>query len=96
MNKRITKYLGDNNILADEQNGFRADRSCKDHIITLNSLIRNNDSVFTAYIDLRKCFGFIDRDMMLYKLLLNEIDSKMYQSVKKIYSSSTSCVRINN
>ena len=30
MNKRVTKYLEQNNILADEQNGFRSNRSCKD------------------------------------------------------------------
>ena len=68
MNKRITKYLEQNNILADEQNGLRSNRSCEDHVFTLNSILRNNDSDLTAFIDLRKCFDFIDRDMMLYKL----------------------------
>ncbi len=53
-------------------------------------------SVFAAYIDLRKCFDFIDRDMMLYKLLLNNIDGKIYDSIKSIYRHSTSCVRIND
>ncbi|VDI60354.1 Hypothetical predicted protein [Mytilus galloprovincialis] len=33
--------------------------------------------------------------MMLYKLLLNKIDGKLYNSVKSIYQSSESCVRIN-
>lgn len=33
--------------------------------------------------------------MMLYKLLLNNIDGKLYKSVKNIYQSSESCVRIN-
>lgn len=56
MNKRLTKFLEQNDILADEQNGFRRNRSCEDHVFTLNSIVRNNDNVFTAYIDLRKCF----------------------------------------
>ena len=40
-NARIQKYLEENNILADEQNGFRASRSCIDHIFVLCSILRN-------------------------------------------------------
>jgi hypothetical protein len=51
--------------------------------------------VFTAYIDLKKCFDYIDRDMLRYKLLINNIDGKLYNSIN-IYASSVSCIRINN
>jgi hypothetical protein len=95
LNKRLTEYLEGANILADEQNGFRSKRSCEDHVFSLNSIIRNNKSVFTAFIDLKRCFDYIDRDMLLYKLLNNNIDGKMYNSIKSIYASSSSCVRIN-
>ena len=81
-NKRITKYLEENNILAGEQNGFRTDRSCQDHVFTLNSVIRNNTTVFAAFIDLQKAFDFVDRNMLLYKLLLSNINGKMYDSIK--------------
>jgi len=96
IDRRLQQYLNSNDILADEQNGFRADRSCQDHIFVLNSIIKNNPVVFTAFIDLRKCFDFIDRDMMLYKLLLNGISGKVYNAIKNIYQSSISCVKINN
>lgn len=56
INKRLTTYLETNGVLADEQNGFRAKRSCEDHIFTNNSIIRNNNSVFAAFIDLKKMF----------------------------------------
>ena len=32
---------------------------------------------------------------MLFKLLLNGIDGKVYNSVKSVYQSSESCIRIN-
>lgn len=38
INKRLTSYLDDNAILAEEQNGFRSGRSCEDHIFTLEVL----------------------------------------------------------
>ena len=95
INHRLVTYLENNDTLADEQNGFRRNRSCEDHIFTLNSVIKNNYSVFAAFIDLKKCFDFIDRDMMLYKLLLNNINGKLYNSIKSVYHSSESCVRLN-
>ena len=52
INKRLLGYLENNNILGDEQNGFRSNRSCEDHVFVLNSLIRNKANVFTAFIDL--------------------------------------------
>ncbi|XP_060600600.1 uncharacterized protein LOC132754030 [Ruditapes philippinarum] len=87
INKRITFYLENENLLADEQNGFRRGRSCEDHIFTLNSLARNQDNLHTAFIDLRKAFDFVDRDMLFYKLLLNGIEGKVYNAVKMTYRS---------
>ena len=95
INNRLTTYLEENDLLSDEQNGFRSGRSCEDHVFTLNSIIRNNSTVFATFIDLKKAFDFIDRDMLLYKLLLNKIDGKIYESIKSIYANTTACVRIN-
>lgn len=53
INKRLTRYLDENEILEDEQNGFRRNRSCEDHVFSLNGIIHNNTTVFTAFIDLR-------------------------------------------
>lgn len=39
LNNRLVSYLEDNNLIVDEQNGFRRERSCADHVFTLNSII---------------------------------------------------------
>ena len=65
INKRLSYYLETNNVIADEQNGFRPNRSCEDHIFTLNSILWNKPSVFAMFIDLKKAFDFIDRDLLL-------------------------------
>ena len=42
INSRIVKHLDNEDIIVDEQNGFRGgDRSCIDHIFILNSLCAN-------------------------------------------------------
>ena len=38
LNDRLTLYLNENNILNENQAGFRKDYSCTDHIFTLHSL----------------------------------------------------------
>ena len=35
LNNRIKQYLKTNNLLCEEQNGFRKGRSCQDHILYL-------------------------------------------------------------
>ena len=95
INKRLSKYLDENDILAEEQNGFRKARSCEDHIFTLNSIIRNNKETFATFIDLKKAFDFVDRDLLLYKLLLIHVDGKVYNTIKNMYSNTSACVRIN-
>ena len=87
-------------IIVDEQNGFRADRSL-DYMFCISSVIRNNiiekSSVFAAFIDMRKAFDWINRDMLLYKILFQfGISGKLYGAIKSLYSFSEAYIKINN
>lgn len=98
---RLKTYLEENGLLADEQNGFRSKRSCEDHVCTASTIIRNrvlnkqDTKSFWIFIDLQKAFVFVDRNILLYKLLSNNIDGKFYKSIKAILSDTSSCVKIN-
>ena len=58
LNGRLQTYLENNNILVNEQNGFRASRSCIDHIFVLVSVLRNRKQLgkdtFLAFIDYKQ------------------------------------------
>ena len=99
INNRLTRYLEDNNLYADEQNGFRGDRNCIDHIFSLTSIIKNRKnrglSTYIAYIDAEKAFDRVDRELLLYKLLNIGIGGRMYDNIKNIYTGTTSCVNVN-
>ena len=41
MNERLVRFCDENQILVDEQNGFRKHRSCNGHLFSLTSIIRN-------------------------------------------------------
>ena len=41
LNNRVTQYCDLLNIIVDEQNSFRKERSCVDHTYILTSIIKN-------------------------------------------------------
>ena len=100
LNSRLNDYLENNNILVDQQNGFRKNRSCEEHIFVLSSAIKNrlNDkkSTFAAFIDLSKAFDSVNREFLFYKLLVNDINGHFYYAVKALYNGTKCCVNINN
>ena len=82
LNKRLQTYLEENKILVNEQNGFRASRSCIDHIYVLVSVLRNRKELgqdtFLAFIDYKKAFDSVDRNLLPYKLAKMGINGRMY------------------
>ena len=100
LNNRLLSYLENNGLLVDEQNGFRSDRSCQDHVFTACTIIKDRlaqkKSTFSTFIDLQKAFDYVDRDALLYKLLINKVDGKFYNSVRAMYTGTEASVKLNN
>ena len=99
LNSRVSAYLEDSKIL-EEQNGFRKDRSCEDHIFVLSSLIKSkkaeNKSAFPSFIDVSKAFDCINNDFLYYKLIKNNIGGKIYYAIQELYKETLSCVQLSN
>ncbi len=99
LNDRLVSHLNKNKILHDEQNGFRGGRSCVDHIFTLTSMIKNKiqtkQEIYACYVDFRKAFDLLDRDLMLFRFLEYGVDGKFYHVIKGIYHRAQCAVRIN-
>ncbi len=70
INIRVLNVLNKCDELCDEQNGFRGDRSCTDHIFVLHSIVSQRLnmklSTFATYIDFSKAFDGISREMLLH------------------------------
>ena len=102
LNQRIQKHLENNNLLAEEQNGCRVNRSCEDHIFSLDSVInikkKQNESVYVAFIDFSKAFDLVNREQLLLQVLKNNtcINGNVYWAIKAIYKFTESRVNINN
>ena len=96
---RITTYLETNNKLCNEQNGFRPQRSCLDHIFTINNTCKIRKKLrqdtFLCFIDYQKAFDYVNHSLMYHKLLNIGITGNIYKSITKIYENPKSCVQLN-
>ena len=74
--ERISGYLETSDKLANEQNGFRPERSCVDHIFTLCDLLRIRKAhkleTFCSFVDFKKAFDLVNHNLLYYKLLMGE------------------------
>ena len=52
-------------------------------------------STFAAFVDMQKAFDWVDRDLLFYKLLCNNVNGKIYRAIQSLYTNTISCVRLN-
>ena len=57
---------------------------------------RKDRSLFIASIDLKAAFHSVDRDCLWHILHSNGIPSKIVRVLERLYTDTSSCVRINN
>ena len=98
--KRLTEWLESNNIIHDEQNGFRKDRGCVDHLYSFSSIVQNRKlckkPTFACFIDARKAFDRVNRDCLWFKLRSLGIHGNLYNSIKSLYVDVKCAVKIND
>ena len=90
-----------NNLLSDTQNGFRAGRSCIDHIYSLVTILRNrkseNKQTFLCFVDFRRAFDSVNH-VLLFHILSSKfgIAGKMYNSLLSLYRDPQTRIVLNN
>jgi hypothetical protein len=100
LNERLNKFLQHNDILLENQAGFRSDYSTADHIFTLNSLIEilrhYKKKICCIFIDFSQAFDSVWRVGLWKKLLSYNINGKFFQVVRNMYSNIKSCISRDN
>ena len=73
LNVRFSQWIDENNIVVDEQNGFRRNRSCLEHIYAVYTVInkwkQQKQSTFVCFVDAKKAFDTVHRDCLWSKLM---------------------------
>ena len=100
LNTRLYSYLTSEDILGNEQAGFRPQHSTLDHIFALHILskfyIDQKKQLFCAFVDYSKAFDFIDRVHLWTKLLASNVNGKVFNIIRNMYENAKSQVLFKN
>ena len=108
INERLTKFADINDIIGEEQAGFRAGYSTQDHIFTLHAIIesylnqlnniptKKRPYLYCAFIDYQKAFDLVDRQCLWTKLLACNIKGRIMKLIFNLYQNTKACVKLNN
>ena len=92
-------WLEENDLISDEQNGFRKLRNCIDHIHSLYSIVQNRllqqNETFCCFVDAQKAFDSLSRECLRYKLQSLGIQGRFYNAIKSLYTDVKFSVRVN-
>ena len=97
LNDRLYSFLDDNGLLGYEQGGYRKGHSTTQHIFSLHSLInlylQKKKKLYCLFVDYRKAYDKIQRNLLWDKLLKLGIQGKIVDVVKNLYIKAKSCVK---
>ena len=91
LNARLEKYILKNELIRNEQIGFKAGCRTPDHIFKLKTIIdkylNKSKKVYACFIDLRKAFDSVIHSALFLKLLRAKIGGKFLALLKSLYSN---------
>ena len=102
LHDRVSDWAETNDIIVEEQAGFRKSYSTIDHIFTIYSMVQRQfdkgQKLYVAFVDFRKAFDFVNRDALWHIIDKTGIrkNSKMYNALRAMYKNVLSSVRCGN
>ena len=98
LQKRLHKYMENNDLYNIYQAGFRPNYKTSDHIFTIKTLINKylhkcKKPIFACFVDFTKAFDLVWHSALLTKLLDLKIGGNLYKTIKYMYSNSKFVVK---
>src|SRR5215469_16162091 len=86
------------NLIGEEQGGFRKGRGCLDQVFVVKSLCEKfrekGREVYMAFMDLEKAYDRIDREALWKVVHKYGIRGKLLDAMKGLYIDSRACVKV--
>ena len=98
---RLTEFKKKHCKDPKEQLGFQKGAQTNDHVLTLKTIIdkytkKQKTNLLACFVDLRKAFDTVARDLLLYKLVKLGIRGNFFSVIENMYNNSLSKIKINN
>ena len=90
--------VGERNLVAEEQGGFRRGRGCRDQLLTLMLLgqikAMSKRGMFAGFIDFRKAYDRVDREKLWGCLERMGLGGCVSAFLKAVYTGACSKVKV--
>ena len=100
LNHRLCSYIECQQIIGNEQAGFRSGHSTIDHIFALHTLIdlylNKKKRLYCALIDYKKAFDCVDRTLLWQRILESNVNGKLFRVIYNMYDAAKSCIKVGN
>ena len=96
--ERLTQVVGERNLVAEEQGGFRRGRGCRDQLLTLMLLgqikAMSKRGMFAGFINFRKAYDRVDREKLWGCLERMGLGGCVSAFLKVVYTGTRSEVKV--
>ena len=101
LNSRLTAFAMDNNLLTKSALGFVAGNRTSDAHIIIHNLVnkvchQERSHIYSCFVDFKKAFDSVPRDILLRKLLNAGISGKFFNIIRFIYTTDKACIKLGN
>ena len=97
---RLEEIITERGTLSKNQIGFIKGHRTADHIYVLKTLItkytKNKGRLYAAFIDFRKAYDTVNRELLLKNLEEYDIRGKLWNNIKSIYNLVKYTIKIGN
>ena len=97
--RRLQNFVKENNILSEEQLGFRPGNRTSDAHLIIHNIVnkychKNGRKVYGCFVDFQRAFDSIPREILFEKLHNYGIKGKFYKTIENMYLNDKGCVKI--
>lgn len=99
LNNRLIAFSIENNLLSPSQLGFVSKNRCSDAHIIIHNLVKQKchkegSKIFSCFVDFKKAFDSVPRDLLLTKLSNMGITGKFFNILRHIYTTDKAGIKM--
>ena len=97
--KRLTTYISEKDLLSPNQGGFLKGKSTSDHIFLMQTIIekvvkKGKQKLFAAFIDFKKAYDTVDRNLLLNRLKALGINGLFLRNIASMYRTTKYSIKL--
>ena len=100
INDKIQRWVEQEGVLGEEQNGFRKGRSGLENIYVMKEIIdrnkRNRKELYIGFLDIEKAYDSINRNKLFRLLKHIGISEKILNVIKALYTDNNMIFKMGN